>query len=227
MLKNMEITSIDLVEQGANQDANIEIIKRKENTVQEDIKGLLEQIAKALDVDTETEVVEETAVDESVQEEVLDEVVEEEVEKSVDVESIIKGYESKLSKIQKDNEAIKKANEDLKKSLEVKELIEIAKKYEPIGEDKVELAKKLYDYKKSNEAYYNDYLALLDKALTMQNESGLFDEFGTAMSGQNATDLDEVFKSYDQRADRPANYYEQAAIDHPELLAEYDRKYRG
>ena len=48
--------------------------------------------------------------------------------------------------------------ENLAKSIEMKEMTEIAKKYAPLGEKEDDLAKTLYDMKKSNPDNYNAYI---------------------------------------------------------------------
>lgn len=76
----------------------------------------------------------------------------------------------------------------LRKSLEIKELEGIAKKYEVIGKKAEELAPKLYDLKKAGEQHYNDFIALLDEQVQMA-DSGIFKEYGTSRGG-SASDLD-------------------------------------
>lgn len=76
----------------------------------------------------------------------------------------------------------------LRKSLEIKELEGIAKKYEVIGKKAEELAPKLYDLKKAGEQHYNDFIALLDEQVQMA-DSGIFKEYGTSRGGR-ASDLD-------------------------------------
>ena len=76
---------------------------------------------------------------------------------------------------------------ELRKSLEIKDLANFAKKYEILGKKSDELAEKLYDLKKAGENHYNDYVALLDEQVQMQN-SGIFKEIGSNRAG--GTDLD-------------------------------------
>ena len=75
----------------------------------------------------------------------------------------------------------------LRKSLELKELEAVAKKYEIIGKKAPELAEKLYDLKKAGEQHYNDFVALLDEQVQM-SKSGVFKEYGTSRGGA-ASDL--------------------------------------
>lgn len=77
---------------------------------------------------------------------------------------------------------------ELRKSLELKELEGVAKKYEVIGKKAPELAQKLYDLKKAGEQHYNDYVALLDEQVQMA-DAGIFKEYGTSRGG-GPSDLD-------------------------------------
>lgn len=72
--------------------------------------------------------------------------------------------------------------QELRKSLELKELEGVAKKYEIIGKKAPELAQKLYDLKKAGEQHYNDYVALLDEQVQMA-DAGIFKEYGTSRGG--------------------------------------------
>lgn len=77
---------------------------------------------------------------------------------------------------------------EMRKSLEIKELEGIAKKYEIIGKKAEELAPKLYELKKAGEQHYNDFVALLDEQVQMAG-AGIFKEYGTSRGG-SASDLD-------------------------------------
>ena len=77
---------------------------------------------------------------------------------------------------------------EMRKSLEIKELEGIAKKYEVIGKKAEELAPKLYELKKAGEQHYNDFVALLDEQVQMASSS-IFKEIGTSRGG-TPTDLD-------------------------------------
>ena len=80
---------------------------------------------------------------------------------------------------------------ELRKSMAIQEMTSIAKKYEVIGKKADELGEKLYELKKAGEQHYNDYVALLDEQVKMQESSGLFKEYGTSRSGA-PTDLDGI-----------------------------------
>lgn len=217
LLKNMQITSIDLVEQGANQEADIQIVKGKDKDMTEELKEqVVELVKNLLNEQKEEDVVEEV-------EETLETEEVEDVEKSIDTD-VLKSLESKLSIIQKANIELSKKNEELAKKLELSELTDFAKKYEPLGKDATELAKKLYEYKRVNEAFYKDYVTELDNSLSLQENSSIFKEYGTAMEGDSTSDLDEILKNYDMS---DIKSYERIAIEHPELFAKYDSLYKG
>lgn len=87
---------------------------------------------------------------------------------------------------------VKKAIEEvaeLRKSMAIQEMTGIAKKYEIIGKNAEELGAKLYELKKAGEQHYNDFVALLDEQVKMQESSGLFKEYGTSRTGTHS-DLD-------------------------------------
>lgn len=121
----------------------------------------------------------------------------------------------------------------LEKSYEMKEFTDIAKKYAPLGEKEDVLAQTLYDMKKSNEANYNAYIAVLDKSLGLVEKSGLFQEIGKSASGgmtggsaeaKIESIAGEIMKA-DPRMDR-VQAIAKAWTDHPELVAEYERDYK-
>lgn len=121
----------------------------------------------------------------------------------------------------------------LEKSIAMKEFTELAKKYAPLGEDEEELAKTLYEMKKSNEANYDAYIGILDKSLGLVEKSGIFAEIGKS-AGAYGTKGGAVEKVEAIAADimkSDTSISREAAIakaweDHPELVAEYDREYR-
>lgn len=123
--------------------------------------------------------------------------------------------------------------ENLEKSIEMKEFTEIAKKYAPLGENEEELAKTLYDMKKSSPENYDAYIKVMDKSLDLVEKSGMFTEIGKSASGAatgNAVDKIESAASEIMKAD-PSMSREQAVakawIDHPELVAEYESNYKA
>ena len=130
---------------------------------------------------------------------------------------------------------VKKALEDmaaLTKSMEMKEMADIAKKYAPLGKKEDELAATLYEMKKSSQASYDAYLAVLDQNLDLVNKSGLFEEIGKSsrgIAGGSTVDKIESIATELQKSD--ATLGRHAAIakaweQHPELVAEYDAEYQ-
>lgn len=134
--------------------------------------------------------------------------------------------------------AVKKALEQMEsmtKSMEMKELAEIAKKYAPLGEKEDELAETLYEMKKSSPKSYDSYVSLLDNMLGMVEKSGMFEEIGksghsTVSSGAGVEAKIESIASEIQKADPTLNRYEaigKAWDQNPELLAQYEKEYQG
>lgn len=127
--------------------------------------------------------------------------------------------------------------EALEKSLAMQEFTAVAKKYEPLGEDTNQLAETLYNMKKSSEANYNAYIDVLNKSLDVQEKfekSGLFGEIGKSASGMtgggSAESKIEAIANDIMKADPTISRPEaitKAWDNHPELVAEYDREYRG
>jgi len=120
---------------------------------------------------------------------------------------------------------------DLKKSIEMKEFTEIAKKYAPLGKKEDELAQTLYEMKKSNEANYNAFVSILDESLGLVEKSGVFAEIGKSASGATGGSVEskadakarEIMKS-----DANISYTEAIAKawEDPALMAEYDAEYQ-
>lgn len=120
---------------------------------------------------------------------------------------------------------------ELKKSIEMKEMTEVAKKYAPLGKKEDELAQTLYDMKKSNEANYNAYIAILDESLGIVEKSGLFAEIGKS-AGDAGTSGGAVAKAESKakeimKADPNMDYTTAIAKawEDPALMAEYDAEY--
>lgn len=133
-------------------------------------------------------------------------------------------------------EAAMERLETLEKSLEMKEMTEIAKKYAPLGEKEDELAETLYEMKKSNDANYEAYIGVLDKSLDLIEKSGIFTEIGksgAAYSSAHGTATGtlskiETIATEIQKSD--ASMTREAAIakaweTNPDLIAEYEREY--
>lgn len=120
---------------------------------------------------------------------------------------------------------------DLRKSFEMKEMTQVAKKYAPLGKKEDELAQTLYEMKKSNEANYNAFIAVLDESLGVVEKSGIFTEIGKSASGSGS------LSGAEAKADAKAKEImkSDASIDYttaiakawedPEIMAEYDAEY--
>lgn len=121
---------------------------------------------------------------------------------------------------------------DLKKSIEMKEFTEIAKKYAPLGKKEDELAQTLYEMKKSNEANYNAFIGILDESLGLVEKSGLFTEIGKSAGGSapvGAVAKIEAKAAEIRKADPNMDYNTSIAKaweTSPELMDEYDAEYR-
>ena len=121
---------------------------------------------------------------------------------------------------------------DLKKSIEMKEFTEIAKKYAPLGKKEDELAQTLYDMKKSNPANYDAFISVLDESLGLVEKSGLFTEVGKSFSGNAGGSVQAKVEAKAQeimKNDPTADYNTAIAKawEDPALLAEYDSEYFG
>lgn len=121
--------------------------------------------------------------------------------------------------------------QDLKKSLEMKDMTEIAKKYAPLGKKEDELAQTLYEMKKSNPANYDAYVAILDESLGMVEKSGLFAEIGKSAGGSSAGNVQSKVEAKAQEIMKSDNVDYNTAIakawEDPALMAEYDNEYFG
>lgn len=121
--------------------------------------------------------------------------------------------------------------QDLKKSIEMKDMTEIAKKYAPLGKKEDELAQTLYDMKKSNPANYDAYVAILEESLAMVEKSGLFAEVGKSFSGSTAgSSVQAKVEAKAQEIMKSGVDYNTAiakAWEDPALMAEYDSEYFG
>jgi hypothetical protein len=122
----------------------------------------------------------------------------------------------------------------LKKSYEMDKMVEVAKKYAPLGKKEGELAQLLYDMKKSNEANYNAYIAILDESLGYVEKSGLFAEIGKSAGGHSTSggaEAKAAAKAREIQKAHPDMTYEaciaKAWEDNPELMDEYDAEYFG
>ena len=124
---------------------------------------------------------------------------------------------------------------DLKKSYEMDKMVEVAKKYAPLGKKENELAKTLYDMKKSNPANYDAYIAILDESLGIVEKSGIFAEIGKSgnaggsYNGLSGAEAKADAKAREIMKSDPTVGYDEAIakawIENPDLVAEYDAEY--
>lgn len=246
-LKKLMFTSVDMVGAGANPEAYINLYKNKEGKLMGNEK---------LSFEEEQEKVSQGLF--KSMNEINKNVNLSEKEKMAKIESSLKDFnkacfdlyglkvENKEKKrepkeyINKDLEnkfhpEIKKALlriEELQKSIEMKEMREVAKKYVILGEKEDELAKKLYEMKEKPDVL-KSYLALLDKNLKMIEKSGMFSEIGKSGKGFGESNalakIDnialEIQKSNPQLS--KSKILMQAWKQHPELISEYENEYQG
>lgn len=121
---------------------------------------------------------------------------------------------------------------NLKKSFEMKEMTEVAKKYAPLGKKEAELAQTLYEMKKSNEANYNAYITILDESLALVEKSGVFAEIGkSAGNSGNGNSVEAKVEARAQEIMKSENCDYVTAVakawDDPALAAAYDESYFG
>lgn len=125
---------------------------------------------------------------------------------------------------------------NLKKSFQMNEMLEVAKKYAPaLGKDEKALAQTLYDMKKSNEANYNAYIDILAESVSLVEKSGTFAEIGKSGHGGSYNGLSGAEAKADAKAKEimkaaPNMSYNEAiakAWEDPELMAECDAEYFG
>lgn len=77
----------------------------------------------------------------------------------------------------------KKAYEDMIANQAKNEMLDVAKKYVPLGKKPEELAETLQTLKKSGDTAYNAFIEALDGQLDAVNKSGVFTEFGKNTHG--------------------------------------------
>ena len=163
----------------------------------------------------------------------VEEDVDDELEKE---EPAKKKEEDPVEKSAEMHPEVKKALDEmaeLRKSLEMKDLTSIAKKYAPLGKKENELAETLYEMKKSSQASYDAYLAVLDQNLELVNKTGMFEEIGKSsrsVAGGSTVEKIESIATELQKSDATLGRHmaiAKAWEQHPELVAEYDNEYMG
>lgn len=117
-----------------------------------------------------------------------------------------------------------------------KEQVEVAKKYDILGQKPEELGKQLYELKKSNPDMYNTCISMLDGQLALIEKSPLFAEIGK--SGHSGGDYNGLHGA-EAKADAKAKEIMKAdpnidytaaiakAWEDPDLMAECDAEYFG
>lgn len=127
---------------------------------------------------------------------------------------------------------LKEETANLKKSMEMKELSEVAKKYASLGKKEDELVDTLYTMKSAGESVYKSYVDSLDAQLDIVEKSGMFSEIGKSFKGgysslaksEPESKIEAIAKSYMEK-DPEMNYataLAKAWENNPQLMADYD-----
>ncbi|MFI3253511.1 MAG: hypothetical protein R3Y63_04115 [Eubacteriales bacterium] len=202
-LKDLKITSTDLVDQGANPDAQIGLFKSlfsglksgKGNEMEEKRVYLEEGSSRSFD-----DVLREEVGKGAFQEEIIG------VNPNISGEKeVLKAYESKISK--------------LENALALVEMEQVAKSYEVLGYEPKTLAKKLCVMKASGG--YEDYIEALDVGLTLLGKNSLFQEIGHS-AVYTAQGVEDLMKG--EGCSREAAFMK-AYEENPEFAREYDSGY--
>lgn len=231
LLTDLTITSVDLVEQGANPGAEIMITKSEGDQKMQELTGIDQDVLKELIDKAVAEYLGsengETVTEETAEAPEPDTVTEteasdtqESMEKQLEKrESVVKELESKI-------EDLEKSLTEVNRLRELDEMERFARKYESLGTDSQELAKTLLMMKEAGPEVYEQYTKSLDAQLTLERETGIFKEFGTSQSGREG-EVDAVIKSYLDNGLTVGEAWEKAASDRPDLFYEYDRNYQN
>ena len=119
---------------------------------------------------------------------------------------------------------------------EKKEQVNLAKKYDILGQKPEELGAQLYELKKSNEEMYKTCISMLDSQVALIEKSPLFAEIGkSGNAGGSYNGLSGAEAKVDAKAREimkaaPDMSYTEAiakAWEDPALAAEYDAEYFG
>lgn len=202
-LKNLKITSTDVVDRGANPEANICFFKRETESEKMDWKeSFLNWLDKLMDDSSPKKTEEKTQVASEEKPATGDE-----IEKMADEIS------------------------QLKKRLELKDLEELAKPFEVLGKNRMDLAEDFYEMKKSGNKIFDTYYQTLENQLSLVEKQGLFSEFGketghlsSVNSGGNLGDIGlEIAK-------RDGIPYAEAVVkayeEFPDLAFAYEKSYK-
>ena len=190
-LKNLKLTSVSLVNQGANQRAEIDLKKRKDPDATKEgfLKRLLDFVKKSgykqEDVEAELDDIEKRYGSDD-QPATVEETKPEEVGKSLvaipseDPKNQPNNVYKDLSpEVQKEIEELKK----YKKAAEDRELHDVAKRYEILGKKDEDLFPVLKFLKAASKDAYDQFIAGLDSAKESVEKSGIFDEIGKSGTG--------------------------------------------
>lgn len=132
-------------------------------------------------------------------------------------------------------DAIKKSEEFIE-GVQKKEMVELAKKYEILGQKPEELGAQLYNLKKSDEEMYNTCITMLDGQVALIEKSPVYAEIGKSgrrgspVAGGSAVDKAEAKAREIMKADPYISHDEAIAkawMENPELMDEYDNEYFG
>ena len=132
-------------------------------------------------------------------------------------------------------DAIAKSNAFIEEQ-QKKEQVDLAKKYDILGQKPEELGAQLYELKKSNEEMYKTCVAMLDSQVALIEKSPLFAEIGkSGHAGGSYNGLSGAEAKVDAKAKEimkaaPDMSYTEAiakAWEDPALAAEYDAEYFG
>lgn len=235
-LQNLKITSVDLCTQGANPEAYIKFYKSQDEEVRKEMneenkitkEGKME-ITKGFILEKMEEEDQKTLKALMDKYNVEGEENPDEEEKKTDkkeeeeaIEEANKGMKKAM------DEAIEKAMDELdfvKKELEIAKVAKTLVKYEDLGMDPEEVAKKYVSLKEADEEVAKSYIDVLDEKLDLQEEQGIFKSFGR--NGKSRPGWDGIEAKADEiRKSQPTMTREQAiakAMDaNPELVAEYE-----
>lgn len=242
-LQNLKITSVDLCTQGANPEAYIKFYKSQDEEVKKEMNENIEKTKEGKMEITKGFILEKMEEEDQKTLKALMDKYNVEGEENPDKE------EKKEDK--KEEEAIEEANKGMKKAMDddakaavdaeiqkamdelnaAKKELEIAKvaksfaKYEGLGMDPEEVAKKYVNLKEADEEVAKSYIDVLDDKLDLQDKQGIFKSYGR--NGQSRPGWDGIEVKADEiRKAQPTMTREQAiakAIDaNPELVAEYE-----
>lgn len=132
---------------------------------------------------------------------------------------------------------LKEETANLRKSMEMKDLTDVAKKYSSLGKKEDELVNTLYVMKSAGESVYKSYLDALDSQLNLVEKSGMFSEIGKSFAGgyssvtksEPESKIEAIAKGYMEK-DPTMDYTSAVAKaweNNPDLMAAYDDEFRG